>query len=134
MSGADAVRSLWELFEARRWDDARELLHDDFVAEWPHSLERMRGPDAFIDLNRNYPEGWSIRVDRVIDAGDAVVSEITVTQGGDAFRTASVFDLRDGKLWRAREYWVEEGSETHPERERWTESMERTADGTDRPV
>jgi ketosteroid isomerase-like protein len=122
--GARLVRSLWESFEARRWDDAAELLTEDFVAEWPHSSERIRGRDNYIDLNRNYPEGWSIRVDRVVDAGDVVVSEITVTQGEDVFNAAAVFEVRDGKLARAREYWVEAGSESHPERGQWTERMD----------
>jgi ketosteroid isomerase-like protein len=123
MTGEELVRRLWELFEARRWDDARELLHEDFVAEWPHSRELIRGPRNFVELNRNYPEGWSIRVDRVVDAGDVVVSEITVTQGEAVFRTASVFDMSDGRIARVREYWVEEGGETHPERGGWTEPL-----------
>jgi ketosteroid isomerase-like protein len=118
------VRRLWGLFEARRWDEARELLREDFVAEWPHSLERMRGRDNFIELNRNYPDGWTIRVDRVVAGGDVVVSEITVTQGEATFHAASFFEARDGKLVRAREYWVERGSESHPERARWTEPLE----------
>jgi hypothetical protein len=88
---AALVRRLWELFEARRWDDAKALLNPDFVAEWPHSLERMRGRDDFIELNRNYPEGWSIRVDRIVAQGDEVVSEITVTQGEATFHAASFF-------------------------------------------
>ena len=124
MSGADLVRRLWELFEARRWDEAGELLAEDFVSEWPHSKERIRGRENYIDLNRNYPEGWAIRVDRVVDAGDTVVSEITVTQGDATFGAASVFDVADGRLTRAREYWVEHGSESHPEREGWTEPLE----------
>jgi ketosteroid isomerase-like protein len=123
MGGGELVRRLWELFEARRWDEAGELLAEDFVSEWPHSRELIRGRDNYIGLNRNYPEGWTIRVDRVIDAGEACVSEITVTQGDDVFRAAAVFDVRDGLLAHAREYWVEEGSEQHPERARWTEPL-----------
>ena len=118
------VRRLWELFEARRWDDAGELLHEDFVAEWPHSLERMRGRANFIELNRNYPEGWTIRVDRIVARGDEVVSEVTVTQGDAMFHAASFFQVRDGKLVRAREYWVERGTESHPERSQWTEPLD----------
>jgi SnoaL-like protein len=121
---AALVRRLWELFEARRWDDARELLHEDFVADWPHSLERMRGRDNFIELNRNYPEGWSIRVERVAAQDDLVVSEITVTHGDATFHAASFFLARDGRLVRARENWVERGSESQPERGRWTEPLD----------
>jgi ketosteroid isomerase-like protein len=121
--GGDVVRRLWELFEARRWDEAGELLTEDFVSEWPHSNERIRGRNNYIELNRNYPQGWTIVVDRIVDAGDVVVSEITVTQDEQVFNAAAIFELRDGKLARAREYWVEAGSEFHPERSRWAEPM-----------
>jgi ketosteroid isomerase-like protein len=119
----EAVRRMWEAIEARDWDGAREAFHPDVVVDWPHSRERIRGRDDFIDLNRAYPEGWSIRVDRVVADGDVVVSEITVSQDDQVFRTASVFVLDDdGLITRATEYWVTEGyDEVARWRDRWVE-------------
>jgi ketosteroid isomerase-like protein len=124
MTGEDLVRGLWELFEARRWDDAGELLTEDFVAEWPHSRERIRGRESFIDLNRSYPEGWHITVDRVVGRGVVVASEVTVSHGEATFRVASFFETREGRIAFERDYWVEEGLEPHPERSRWTEPLD----------
>ncbi len=56
LENAEAVRRLWGLFEARDWEAAARELHADFVAEWPHTGERSRGRDAFIELSRSYPE------------------------------------------------------------------------------
>ena len=125
MSDADnirAVQGLWELFQARRWDDAGELLHDDFVAKWPHSGERIRGRENFIAVNRNYPEGWAIQVLRIVASGEDVVSEVSVLHGGSTFYAASFFEMRDGKILRATEYWVEGDSEDPPQwRASWVE-------------
>lgn len=124
MSSADLVHELWTRFEAREWDAAQALLAPDFTCEWPHSGERMRGAAAFIAVNREYPEGWAIRVVRVVAQGDQVVSEIEVTHGPKVFHAASFFTVAAGKLARVTEHWVEAGHEEPPAwRARWTERM-----------
>jgi limonene-1,2-epoxide hydrolase len=67
---AEVVRALWERFQARSWDAAGELLAEDVVVDWPQTRERMRGRANVIAVNRNYPEGWTIRVLRVLAEGD----------------------------------------------------------------
>jgi ketosteroid isomerase-like protein len=112
--GPALVRRLWELIEARAWASARELLADDFAAEWPHSRERFRGGDAFIGMNRAYPEGWTIEVLDVVGDGDRVASEVRVTHPEGTFYAASFFTLREGKLASLHELWVTEGEEEPP--------------------
>jgi ketosteroid isomerase-like protein len=111
---AGVVRELWDRFEARDWDGARALVHDDFTGEWPHSLERFRSGDNYIELQRIYPEGWHIVVHRVVADGDVAVSEVTVTLGDVVDHVASFFEVRDGKVARATEYWVTEGYQEAP--------------------
>ncbi len=43
-----AVERLWRAFDARDFERAGDELHDDFVAEWPHSGERIRGRENFL--------------------------------------------------------------------------------------
>jgi ketosteroid isomerase-like protein len=111
---SEVVRRVWELFQARRWDEALELFAPDFVAEWPHSRERFRGRDAFVAMQRAYPEGWSIEVVGVVAEGDRAASLVRVTQEGEVFHAATFFDVRDGRLARAVELWVTEGAEAPP--------------------
>lgn len=121
----EIVAALWALFEERDWDGARALLANDLVVEWPHSRERMRGPDAFLAVNRYYPEGWSIRVLRIVAAGDLVVSEIVVTLGGQRSFAASFFEIAEGRIRRVTEYWVDEGQQPAPSwRAPWVEPIE----------
>ncbi|HKX25221.1 MAG TPA: hypothetical protein VJP08_02765, partial [Actinomycetota bacterium] len=83
---------------------------------WRHTLERFRGRENVVGYNREYPEGWRIEVLRVLDMGEVVVSEVRVPFREEAvFYVASFFEVRDGAIHRAVEYWVEEGQEEPPE-------------------
>lgn len=116
MTNADVVAELWRRVEARDWDGFGALLADDVVFDWPHSRERIRGRANVVEVNRRYPEGWAIEVRRVVADGDVVVSEIRVPHAEmGTFWAASFFELRDGVVARASEYWVEEGVEEPPE-------------------
>jgi hypothetical protein len=120
---ASLVRRLWELFQAREWDAACDLLADDFACEWPHTRERFHGRDAFIGMNRAYPEGWAIEVLDIHGAGDRATSLVRVTQEDEVFYAASFFELRGGLLAGLLELWVTEGAETPPPwRARFTSS------------
>jgi lactoylglutathione lyase len=104
---ATPVERLWERFEARDWDGARSELHDDFVGEWPATGERFVGPDAFVAMNRAYPDiGWHIEVARVVAAGDLVAAEVRVPGAETVDWCSGFYTLRDGKVWRAVEYWT----------------------------
>lgn len=120
---AAVVRSLWERFQARDWDAAGELLADDLVVEWPQTRERIRGRQNVIAVNRNYPEGWTIRVLRVLQDGDVAVSEVAVDHvDHGTFHAASFFEVRDGLIVRATEYWVDPPTAEPPAwRAQWVE-------------
>jgi ketosteroid isomerase-like protein len=120
---SDVVRSYWDRIQARDWDGMAALLAEDVVVDWPHSGERFRGRDNVVGVNREYPEGWAIDVRRVVDGGDVVVSEVRVPFRDEAeFVVASFFEVRDGRIHRAVEYWVQAGQEEPPAwRRRFTE-------------
>jgi ketosteroid isomerase-like protein len=110
LTGSEVVEELWRRIQARDWDGAADLVAEDAVIDWPHSRERMRGKN-FIEVNRIYPEGWSVEVLRVLDLGDIVVSEVRVPHDTSEFWASSFFEVRNGKIVGGREYWVE--SSTH---------------------
>jgi ketosteroid isomerase-like protein len=122
---AEIVAELWRRIQARDWDGVGELLAEDFVLDWPNALMRIRGRTNFVGFNRSYPEGWSIEVLRVVATGSVVVSEVRVphpTVG--PYYALSFFEVADGRLARAREYWVEERYEAPAaERAHWFERM-----------
>ncbi len=125
MEPIHVVAAFWRAIQARDWDAVGELLAEDFVLEWPSALVRIRGRTNFVEFNRNYPEGWSIDVLRIVAEGKTAVSEVWVphpTVG--PYYAISFFEVEGGRLTHGREYWVEERYEKPPpERERWFEPI-----------
>ena len=116
METAEVVRQLWARMEARDWGGVGDVLADEIVVEWPVSGERIVGRENYLRINAEYPEGWSIRVLRVVAAGDQVVSEVEVphaTMG--VHRVASFWTVREGRIVAGREYWSEVGADPAPE-------------------
>lgn len=119
----ELVAELWRRVQARDWDGVGEVIADDFVLEWPSEHVRLRGRANFVEFNRTYPEGWSIEVLRIVEDGGTVISEVRVphpTVG--PWYALSFFEAEEGRLARAREYWVEERyEEMSAERAKWFE-------------
>ena len=94
--------------EARDWDGVAALLHDDLVLDWPQSGERIRGRDAFLAVNREYPGEWHITVERVLTEGDEAVTLVRVegaNEPGRVDRAVSFMRLRDGQVEHVLEFW-----------------------------
>jgi ketosteroid isomerase-like protein len=119
------IEALWNRIQARDWAGVEELVAPDAVVEWPVTAERIVGRDNFVAVQREYPEGWTIHVVRIVAQGDEVVSEVEVPHVElGMFAAASFWTVRDGRVVRGREYWVTPGSETPPEwRSRFAEPL-----------
>ncbi|MFJ6630698.1 nuclear transport factor 2 family protein [Streptomyces sp. NPDC091376] len=116
MEPSEIVRSLWDRMQERDWAGVGELLAGDVVVEWPVSGERIVGRDNYVSINAEYPEGWSIRVLRVVADGGTVVSEVEVPhEAMGVHRVASFWTVREGKIVEGREYWSELGSDPSPQ-------------------
>jgi ketosteroid isomerase-like protein len=108
LDAAALSRALWERMEARDWDGVAALLHDEFVLDWPQSGERIRGREAFLAVNREYPGEWHITVERVLADGDEAVTLVRVegaNEPGRVDRAASFMHVRDGQVDRVLEFW-----------------------------
>jgi ketosteroid isomerase-like protein len=125
MAPSEVVSEFWRRLEARDWDGVKQLLAEDLVVEWPNAHVRVRGRTNFLELNRNYPEGWSIEVLRIIAEGDTVVSEVRAphpTVG--PYYLLAIYDVEQSRIVRGREYWTEERfDEPADELARWFEPI-----------
>ena len=115
MTPAEVVRALWERMEARDWDGARATLADGYAATWPASGETFPSADAFVAMNRAYPEGWHITVDEIVAEGDRVAARVRVTQGDDLFHCLSFAVVEDGLIARSLDYWVDDAGDPAPD-------------------
>jgi len=115
MEPAKVIETLWNRVQARDWAGLADLIAQDAVVEWPVSRECIVGSGNFVAVNREYPEGWTIRVLRIVAAGDQVVSEVEVPHDSlGVFRVASFWTVQGGQVAGATEYWTSLGADQSP--------------------
>ncbi len=117
------VTALWDAFDRRVFDDALPWLSSDFVAEWPQTNERIRGPEAFVRLNEFYPGEWTCEVIS-IEAIEThrVVAVVRISDGKMSLHAVGFYDLLDGRIEKAVEYFGDDGPPPF-DRTRWTEPI-----------
>jgi ketosteroid isomerase-like protein len=125
MNNKQLLEKFWGTMETNDFFAAAQLLHDDFVLEWPQSSERILGRDNFAAINTNYPaEGkWHFTINHILAEGDMVVTDVTVTDGKRIDRAITLSTILDGKIWRQVEFWPEP-FETPIWRAQWIQKME----------
>ncbi len=102
-----AVRDWWRAVQARDWAQARALLRSDLQARWWTSGEQFDGADAFVEVQRRYPEGWAIRLLECTRLEDGrVLTLLRVTQGPQCFFATSIARVDDGLIIGLDEYWA----------------------------
>jgi ketosteroid isomerase-like protein len=109
-------------FERQEIDAIDDLMHDDYVEEYPQSSERIRGKDNARQVYENYPSlptliDYSYRL-----SGDLAVIEITFKYDGNRTNVCSIVDFEDGKIKRSRAYFAEP-FEAPEWRAQWVERM-----------
>lgn len=107
MNNKQILENFWAIMETNDFYTAAQLLHDDFILEWPQSGERILGRDNFAAINKNYPtEGkWHFTINQIIGEGDLVVSDVSVTDGKITGRAITFSTIRDEKIWKQIEFW-----------------------------
>ena len=102
-----AVRRLWAAVQRRDWTGLRALLRDDLQATWWTSGERFTSADAFVDVQRRYPEGWNLHLlecERLEDG--RVMALVRVDHAPDTFFCTSFARVDDGIVFALDEYWA----------------------------
>ena len=109
-------------FERQEIDAIADLMHDDYVEEYPQSGERIRGKDNARKVYENYP-GLPTLIDYSYRlSGDLAVIEITFEYDGNRTNVCSIVDFEDGKIKRSRAYFAER-FEAPEWRVQWVERM-----------
>ena len=116
----DIQRQLVDSWNSRDWNTYRSLLHSDYRYTGPDGKEET-GPDAGLKIAQMYanafPDG-KLEVKESVSSNNATVSELIAkgTHKGDLkgiaatgkrieIRIANIMEIRDGKIYREREYF-----------------------------
>jgi ketosteroid isomerase-like protein len=112
MESTEVVRRYWSSVWSRDWHAVGQTLAEDVEVFWPVTREIIRGRDNMVAVNSEQPNGWSIDVLSIHDAGDVVVSEVQVPQEDvGIFRVVSFWTVVDDVITSGREYWTRYGGE-----------------------
>jgi hypothetical protein len=101
----NAAERLWRGLAAHDWAAARSQFRAGAVVEWPHSGQRLPF-EEYLAARRERSAERRVELGRVVSEGRCVVVEARV---GDT-RGVGLYDLHDGLIARAVEYWVGEGA------------------------
>jgi len=107
MNNKQILKNFWATMETNDFYAASQLLHDEYVLEWPQSGERIVGRDNFAAVNTNYPaEGkWHFTINQILREGDLVVTDVSVADGKITGRAITFSTIRDEKIWKQIEFW-----------------------------
>jgi steroid delta-isomerase-like uncharacterized protein len=117
---SDIHRQVVDAWNRRDWNEYRNLLHSDYTYTGPDGQEHQ-GPDAGLKVAQMYatafPDG-KLEVKDLIDSGTRAAVELVArgTHKGDLrgiaptnksveLRMANIVELREGKIYREREYF-----------------------------
>lgn len=109
MDNRQIIRNFWTTMGSNDFQAVAQLLHEEYVLEWPQSGERIRGRENFAAINTYYPADgkWTFVINQLIAEGEMVVSDVTVSDGKRRDRAITFSTIRDGKIWKQVEFWPE---------------------------
>jgi len=118
----DALERYLQAFERQDLNAIEELLHEEYVEEFPQSGERIRGKQSWRSVTENYP-GLPNMTDRsYVVSGDLGVMKMTLEYDGNRIFACEIVDFEEGRIKRARAYFAEP-FEAPEWRAQWVERM-----------
>lgn len=126
MTAKSVVLNYWQAMRSNDFAKAAKWLADDFECHWQQSNERIVGRDNFIAINTAYPSHgeWQFTLNRIVCEGNAVVTEVDVTDGKILAKAITFHTVVNGLIKRQIEYWVDDYDA--PEwRKSWVEALHK---------
>lgn len=107
MDNKQTLENFWSTMATNDFYAVAQLLHADYILDWPQSGERIRGRDNFAAINTSYPtEGtWTFKVNSIVAEAEMVVTDVSVSDGKLHDRVITFSTIRDGKIWKQIEFW-----------------------------
>jgi hypothetical protein len=118
----DTLERYFQALERHDLDAMEELLHEDYVEEFPQSGERIRGRHNYRSVAENYPGLPNITDHSYVLSGNLGVLKMTLDYNGNRIYACEIVDFESGKIKRTRWYFGEP-FEAPEWRAQWVEKM-----------
>jgi hypothetical protein len=100
------LRAYVDRLEARDWPGLASLLHPDVIYRLPQTREVVRGKDAVLRWNREYPEGWHLRLAAAYGDDSGGAAHVEADMEGEGPATALVFVVvESGVITEICDWW-----------------------------
>jgi len=109
MGADEVVRAFWQALDEHDWAAVGATLADDVVYEVPQTRERVRGRDAVVRFNAEYPGDWHLSVATLVADEHQAATTITFVLPGQPDQTGIAFFRLDddGRIAHIRDWWPE---------------------------
>ena len=105
--------NIYDFWDAVLRQDAAALA--DYFAEgawvnWHNTNEHFTAAE-FIRANCEYPGCWAGEVERIVEAGDQIITatHVHTPDGAMSFHVTSFLRIKEGKIASIDEYWGDDG-------------------------
>jgi ketosteroid isomerase-like protein len=106
MNAIDAISTFWKAARERDWTAFGAVLAADVVYELPQTRERVRGREAYVRFNAEYPGDWDLTPMRIVGADRHGASWIRFVVDGGEQTGIAFFDLDEaGLIARITDFW-----------------------------
>lgn len=104
------VQSFWDAVLRQDAGVIRSFFQPDAWVRWHNTNEHFSVED-FIQANCEYPGQWTGEIERIVTAGNVVVTSVHVhsTDGKISCHATSFIHVEDGKIASMDEYWGDDG-------------------------
>lgn len=68
------IEKYWTSCNDRGWETFGSLIAPDVIYECPQTRERVRGHDAYVRFNREFPGDWQLSINRIVGDEQQVIS------------------------------------------------------------
>lgn len=108
MDHRETVDTYWRAIDARDWPTLRGLLAPDVRYEVPQSSELVRGPEAVVRFNAEYPGAWRLSPLRIVADAQGAASWIDFRLDGESMTGLTFFTFdKAGRVATAIDFWPE---------------------------
>jgi ketosteroid isomerase-like protein len=107
MSAADVVTAFWEGVDGRDWEAVGATLAPDVTYEVPQTGERVRGREAVVRFNAEYPGEWTLSVTTLVADERQAATTIRFVLPGEPDQTGIAFFRLDdeGRIAHMADWW-----------------------------
>ncbi len=104
----DVIKEFWRLFNERKFEAAKELLHKDFVGNWKATGEIFENRTTFIEVNSVYPGNWKADLTKLetTETGVVSVTYLYFEDTADKYFATTFYEFQDGLISKIEEYWA----------------------------